>query len=63
MDLHSTRTKARANQTGRKAHLGTEGTENPQAEKPKWSSKEDWEEGTNPNHYKRARVMEAKARE
>ena len=48
MDLHSTRTKARANQTGGKAHLGTEGTENPQAEKPKWSSKEDREEGTNP---------------
>ena len=51
MDLPSIRTKARVNQTGRKANLGTEGTENPQAEKPKWSSKEDREEGTNPNHY------------
>ena len=54
---------ARVNQTGMKAAQGTEDTENPQEGTPKGSSKEDKEEGTHPNHYKRAQVMEAKSRE
>ena len=54
---------ARVNQTGMKAAQGTEDTENPQEGTPKGSSKEDKEEGTHPNHHKRAQVMEAKPRE
>ena len=54
---------ARVNKTIMEAAQGTEDTKNPQEGKPKGTSKEDREEGTHPNHNKRAQVTEAKPRE